>query len=367
MFKYIGSKRVFVPVLGNLARNSGAQTAVDLFTGTTRVAQEFKRSNIATTAADLATYSYALARTYIEIDKHDVDETELADAIAYLSSLKGEAGYFTDTFCVEARFFQPRNGERIDAIREAIEADYRGTELYPILLTSLIEAADKVDSTTGVQMAYLKEWAPRAYNNLELDVPQLLPGSGVALHGDATTLIRELPETDLLYLDPPYNQHRYFTNYHIWETLVRWDKPETYGVAQKRIDARDSSTKSIFNSKPKMKDAFFRLLEDARANLLLISYNNESWITASEMIAQLHSIGYESVVKLAFEHSRYVGARIGIHNPAGKKVGTVSHTRNTEWIFVAGSSADVDRTIAGYEKHRTEAESPEGERRNCDL
>ena len=46
---------------------------------------------------------------------------------------------------------------------------------------------------------------------------------------------------DLAYLDPPYNQHRYFTNYHVWETLVAWDAPEHYGVACKRIDARDDS------------------------------------------------------------------------------------------------------------------------------
>ncbi|MDO5729327.1 MAG: DNA adenine methylase [Actinomycetaceae bacterium] len=352
MFKYIGSKRVFVPVLGSLARNSGARTAVDLFTGTTRVAQEFKRSGIVTTAADLATYSHVLAQTYIELDSEAIDQTELEDALRYLSSLVGEAGYFTQTFCLDSRFFQPHNGERIDAIREAIEAEFCGTDLYPVLLTSLMEAADRVDSTTGVQMAYLKDWAPRSYNDLELKFPAMLPGTGIALHGDATQLIHDLPETDLLYLDPPYNQHRYFTNYHIWETLVRWDKPPTYGVAHKRIDSRDQATKSVFNSKPRMKEAFFTLLEDARANLLLISYNNESWITADEMIEQLYSIGCESVVKLAFEHSRYVGARIGIHNPAGKKVGKISHTRNTEWIFVAGPASDVQQTIVGYEDHR---------------
>ena len=53
---------------------------------------------------------------------------------------------------------------------------------------------------------------------------------------------------DLMYLDPPYNQHRYFTNYHIWETLVRWDAPEHYGIACKRIDSRDDATKSVFNA-----------------------------------------------------------------------------------------------------------------------
>ena len=52
-----------------------------------------------------------------------------------------------------------------------------------------------------------------------------------------------------MYLDPPYNQHRYFTNYHVWETLVRWDEPAHYGIACKRVDARDDSTRSVFNSK----------------------------------------------------------------------------------------------------------------------
>jgi len=51
-----------------------------------------------------------------------------------------------------------------------------------------------------------------------------------------------LPEADLAYLDPPYNQHRYFTNYHVWETLVAWDAPAHYGVACKRVDARQPTT-----------------------------------------------------------------------------------------------------------------------------
>lgn len=59
-------------------------------------------------------------------------------------------------------FFHPKNGERIDAIREAIAAKNLDPELEAILLTSLMEAADRVDFTTGVQMAYLKRWAPRA-------------------------------------------------------------------------------------------------------------------------------------------------------------------------------------------------------------
>ena len=100
-----------------------------------------------------------------------------------------------------------------------------------------------MDSTTGVQMAYVKQWAPRSFNPLELRVPELLAGGGRAIRGDAVELVRgrALGHFDLAYLDPPYNQHRYFTNYHVWETLVAWDAPEAYGVARKRVDARDPS------------------------------------------------------------------------------------------------------------------------------
>ena len=93
-----------------------------------------------------------------------------------------------------------------------------------------------MDSTTGVQMAYVKQWAPRSFNPLELRAPDLLPGSGRAVRGDACRLAATLGQFDVAYLDPPYNQHRYFTNYHIWETLVAWDAPDHYGVACKRID-----------------------------------------------------------------------------------------------------------------------------------
>jgi adenine-specific DNA-methyltransferase len=70
-------------------------------------------------------------------------------------------------------------------------------------------------------MAYLKNWSHRAGNDLELKIPELIPGTGKSILGLAENVVKELPEVDLFYMDPPYNQHRYFTNYHIWETLVR--------------------------------------------------------------------------------------------------------------------------------------------------
>jgi adenine-specific DNA-methyltransferase len=341
VIKYLGSKRRLVPVLAAICTASCARTALDLFTGTTRVAQAFKELGVAVTAVDSARYAEVFARCYVATDATTADKDALDDALAHLASLPPAPGYFTETFCERSRFFQPANGARIDAIRDAIAHEYAGTALEPLLLTSLVEAADRVDSTTGVQMAYVKQWAPRSYRPLELQRPALLAGGGSAVRGDACALVGALGEFDLAYLDPPYNQHRYFTNYHIWETLVAWDAPAHYGVACKRVDARDDDTKSPFNQKRRMPAALRSVVHDVRARVLVLSYNDESWVSPDELVDMCAVRG--AVEILSFDSPRYVGARIGIHSPQGERVGTVSHVRNREYLFVAGDRAEVRR------------------------
>jgi adenine-specific DNA-methyltransferase len=346
VIKYIGSKRRLVPVLGELLARSGAATALDLFTGTTRVAQEFKRQGARVTAVDTARYSEVFAACHIATDATEVDRRELEDALAYLSALPGRPGYFTETFCLRSRYFQPFNGERVDAIRDALAGEFADSPLFPILLTSLIYAADRVDSTTGLQMAYVKEWSRRSFNRLELRVPELYPGTGTALRADATAVAADLAPVDFAYLDPPYNQHRYFTNYHIWETLVAWDAPPHYGVACKRIDSRDETTKSVFNATRQMPAALEQTIADVQAEVMVLSYNNESWVGLEDLVEMCSHRGHVGV--LAFDSKRYVGAQIGIHSPSGAKVGRVSHLRNLEYVLVVGPEAQVEAMTAPY-------------------
>ena len=344
MIKYLGSKRTLIPVLSQLAQASGAQTALDLFTGTTRVAQAFKKLGMTVTASDVASYAECFGKTWIELDSDTANLTELAEAIGELESLPGEAGYFTQKFCVEARYFQPKNGERVDAIRERIEADYRDSWLYYPLLTSLILGADRVDSTTGIQMAFLKGWASRSGNRLELRDPELLPGAGQSIRGDALEIVKDLPPVDLAYLDPPYNQHRYFSNYHVWESLVRWDKPETYGIANKRIDARDAEMKSPFNSKKTMASALARLVDGLNCETMVLSYNNESWLSRNDLLEIASKRGHVEI--LDFDFKRYVGSQIGVFNKAGERVGNPGAKRNIEHIVIAGEKQTVKRMLA---------------------
>jgi len=89
VIKYLGSKRRLVPLLGEMFTASGARRALDLFTGTTRVAQEFKQRGGLVTTLDVARYSEVFARCYIETDRDQVQNEALAETLATLDALDG--------------------------------------------------------------------------------------------------------------------------------------------------------------------------------------------------------------------------------------------------------------------------------------
>src|SRR6516162_1410321 len=107
MIKYLGSKRRLVPVLSQICEASGARTALDLFTGTTRVAQAFKSLGVHVTAVDSARYAHAFARTYVEADAASTDVRALRAAVTHLNGLPGTPGYVHEMFSRQARYFRP--------------------------------------------------------------------------------------------------------------------------------------------------------------------------------------------------------------------------------------------------------------------
>lgn len=318
MIKYIGSKRLLVPLITEVIRGlEPCGSVIDLFSGTSRVGHALKANNYRVIANDLNAYAAILARCYVQADKGHL-ASKAAKIISRLNKMPGHEGYFTQTFCRDSRYFQPKNGARVDAMRDWIQAQNFGPELKAVLLVSLMEAADRVDSTTGVQMAYLKGWASRSYNDIELRLPDVLPrancGKGRALQLEAQDAARQLTG-DIGYLDPPYNQHKYLGNYHIWETLVRWDAPEAYGIARKRIDCRER--RSAFNSKPNIQAAMAAVIDSLDVRHLVVSFNNEGYIQRDDMIELLSRRGEVFVIERKFK--RYVGAQIGVYNPSGMK------------------------------------------------
>ena len=335
MIKYLGSKRRLLPhILESLEGLPQGMRVLDLFSGTARVGLALKQRGHRVHANDHNAYAATLAGCYVAADARRW-RPRAERLVAELDRLPGQPGWFTETYCVRSRFLQPVNGARVDAIREKIASLALEPPLEAIALTSLIEAADRVDSTTGLQMAYLKQWAPRSYQPLALRMPELAPGTGSASCLDAAEAARAF-EADLVYLDPPYNQHSYLGNYHVWESVVRWDHPEVYGVAMKRVDVRERA--SEFNRRGSIETAFRAVVAAARARWLLVSFNDEGHLSLDTVRGILGAEG--EVSEMAIEHPRYIGHRIGIYNPRGQRVGEPGHARNHEHLF------RVDRAAA---------------------
>lgn len=315
--------------MGSLG-GSGPFKVADLFSGTSRVAYAFKEGGYQVQANDLSYFGYLNALAYLGNEPEAIPE--INRHLEVMRSLTPEYGYFTETFCVRSRFFSVSNGQKIDACRKYLKGiqTWIKPEYHAALTVSLIEAADRVDSTVGVQMAYLKKYAARALQPLALrNWDYFLPGESKVTQFDAVKLSGSV-KADLVYLDPPYNSHSYFGNYHIWETLARGDEPEVYGVACKRVDTKES--KSDFTSKAKCLTSLETVVKNVEAPYVMVSFNNEGFIGEETMRSMLGKYGDVRVVEIPYQ--RYVGAKIGIHNPEGVAVGKVKSTENTEFLYI---------------------------------
>jgi len=333
LIKYLGSKRrLVVDIMSIIKGLDGVRDIVDLFSGACHVSLAAKKSGYNVTSVDNATYAYVIAKAYMCCDPSMSER--VSKEIERLQTMDGVDGYFVDTFCRKSRFFQEKNGMKIQAIRREIDL-IDDHFLKMALLTSLMEAADRVDSTVGQQMAYLKSWSARSFNDLEMRVPEFVqycPGQACSAYlSDAIESSNHL-SGDLFYLDPPYNEHRYRAYYHVWETLCRWDNPEHYGVACKRVDLK--ADPSFFNRKKTCEWAIREVVKNADCKYILASYSNEGHVSKETMMDILSSRGDVTVKEVSIR--RNVQGVIGKHSPKGEWKGGEdrSHGEATEYLFL---------------------------------
>ncbi len=333
---YIGSKYSLLPDIQRVLDNAGVPTsgvALDLFAGTGVVAQYLKVRGHVTYANDWQHYSYLTCIAYLEHNglpefHRLLDDAEwgshirnaeyqsfpacsigsakvipadcaAARVLSFMSQLSGTQGPFYHAYCeggsAGRQYYSDANGRRIQAIRDQIEQWGQGQlisrEERAWLIASLLEGADRVANTASVYGAYLKHVKRSAQKPLQLYAP-MPPASANSAEEhrafcmDSEALLDRLNETSLrlVYIDPPYNSRQYNANYHILETLARWDLDQLNprGVTGLRASLENRSDYCL---KSKVLAAFDRLLSRMNTEYVLFSYNNEGLVSRRDLEA----------------------------------------------------------------------------------
>ncbi len=273
----------------------------DLFAGTGAIARSFKTESKKIIANDIEFYSYVLNQNYI--GNHE--EIQWREFIDELDSLKGAEGFIYKNYCSGSgsgrQYFSDENGKKIDAVRQKIE-EWKVTKTlsdnqYFFLLASLLENADAVANTASVYGAYLKHLKKSAQKTLTIK-PALFDLNDAAhevFNEDANDLIKRI-EGDVLYLDPPYNARQYGANYHLLNTIARYDNFTPNGKTGLRNYER-----SKYCQKNEVANVFENLIKNAEFKYIFLSYNNEGLMSEVEVRKIMEKYGRYDLATIEYQ------------------------------------------------------------------
>lgn len=332
--RFIGCKANLVQFIEDFVKEKDLNGNIfcDLFAGTCSVGKHFKKLGYKIISTDLLYFSYVLQKVYIEQNQYPkflrllkylkikpsnkvlfVSENQNAKAIIeYLNNLEGIEGFVFKNYSPEGTFnqtnvrkyFTGENAKKIDVVRETIE-EWKIKKLldeqeYYFLLCSLIESVPFVSNISGTYAAFLKNWDKRAFKKLKLEVPEIIKSkeSNKVFNVNGLDLLNQIKEIDILYLDPPYNERQYAPNYHILETISKWDKPHIKGVTGMR--SYDDQKSEFCNSYTGIK-ALEEILKKRNYKHLILSYNSEGIMPESEILKLFNKYGKSEVIEQDYQ------------------------------------------------------------------
>lgn len=353
--KYSGSKRALLPKILEVIGSLNVEHVLDGFSGSTRVSQALAKSGYKVTANDCSVWSGVLNTCYLKGE----NTGELRDKLQYLNTLPGRDGWFTEHYggydyqgsAVQPdgkkRPWQVHNTRKLDAIRPEIDRIAESEVEKSVLLTSLILALDRVDSTLGHYCSYLRDWSPRSYGTMVLNMPKMVCRNREAhsvITGDIFDVLDEVVP-DLAYLDPPYGSNnekmppsrvRYASYYHIWTTICLDDQPHLVGAANRRSDAGDRVASSVFEEFRKDEEGNFiavnaiqQAIQKCRSRYVLLSYSSGGRATKEQLLSIMSEAGRKTSV-FAIDHRRNVMANMRWTNDWSRDVSA----EHSEYLFL---------------------------------
>lgn len=340
-------------------------TFVDYFAGSGVVSRLAKWLGFQVVSNDWEPYTRAINGAYISCNRAPAFAS-LRGVRAVFDQLNGLApfdGYISRHLCprndrsydpaIERLFFTRRNGGRIDAMREQIEA-WGGQGLLDeaeraFLLAPLLYGASYVSNTSGVFKGFHRGWGGatgtalyRILSEIHLTPPRTVDNGqeNWVTTFDAIDLAERLDQfvarCDIAYLDPPYNQHPYGANYHVLNTIALWDhppvSPQITGLGDKSAIRKDWRTerRSAYNYRAEALAALERLLDAVRSRFILISYSTDGLIPLAALIDRACRRGQAEVLTRRYKRYRVSSQR---YSPIG---------HNVEFVLIIDGTSPPD-------------------------
>ena len=364
LIPYIGNKRKLLDLIHQAIKLTKIEngTFVDLFSGSTVVSRFAKKLGFRVLSNDWEPYSEQIAIGTVVLN--EVPKFEYfgghQNIFELLNNVEPVEDYVTRHLCPsddhnidhekDRLFFMRKNGMKIDAMRELIstwveEEKITSTE-FSYLMASFMYSASYVSNTSGVFKGFHRGWGGsngtakyRICSDIILRPPILYNNfkENISTRQDAGVLVNRLTEIlgknpDIIYLDPPYNQHPYGSNYHVLNSITLWDKPDfpekiTRGTKSAiRLDWR-TQRKSAYNSRPKAVQEFQELIDNISSKYILTSYSTEGNISLIEMMSILGRKGSLKVVKREYVRYRVSPTRLS------------PKPRNVEFVVITDTRA----------------------------
>jgi adenine-specific DNA-methyltransferase len=317
---YIGNKRALLsfiePAIQEVQKslNKDRLDTFDVFSGSGIISRFFKQYSDNLYTNDMEDYSRIINACYLS-NKDEVDNKELDKWFKYLqdnlTDEKLKAGFITELYSPaddqhiktgERVFYKRRNAEYIDTARQLLD---KIPEPYKTLLMGpLLYEASVKNNTGGVFKGFYKNShshigqfggdgknaLKRILADIKISKP-VLSNFHCNIHvcqGDSTNIAKTLPKVDLAYLDPPYNQHPYGSNYFMLNLISNYQKPSNIS---KVSGIPVGWNKSDYNSKKTALGSLEKLVKSLNARFILISFSSEGFISYDEMVEMLKSFG----------------------------------------------------------------------------
>jgi adenine-specific DNA-methyltransferase len=294
--RFLGNKESLIPEIYGLLERKGLVSKslilYDAFCGSGAVSDALK-SNFRVVAGDML--NWCVIYTSGRLCAGNCTFSDLGfDPFEYLNSTETtRKGFFYNTYSPggsDRMYFTAENAGRIDFFRASIEEWYNEKKItdeeYHYLLASLIETVSDVSNTAGVYGAFLKKWDPRAVKPIifhSVDFSAAVTLDSKLITGKVESVV-ETVECDVIYIDPPYTQNQYGTQYHIFETLVLNDEPSVSKVTGSRPV---TPMRSGWSQEFKANILFDKIIANTKAKYIVFSYNSDGFLSKDFVLSSL--------------------------------------------------------------------------------